>query len=371
MKLLILDQFGEWGGAQQALFDLLPAFRDRGWNTVVGVPGDGGFAARLRSAGVETVRIECGPYECGRKSPGDVLRFLRDTPTLARRIRELAAGVGVVYLNGPRLLPAASLAELPAPALYHAHSLLPRGIAGHAARLALNRLHARVLANSRFVANSWHGATVIYNGVRPHGAPSRRNGRTVACIGRIAPEKGQLHFLAAAAEMRSHIPDCRFVIYGAPLFSGDAYDRDVRMRAIGLPVEFAGWSDDVPRALASTDVLLVPSSPVEATTRVILEAFAAGTPVVAFANGGIPEVIDHGRTGFLARSAQEMARFGVALLRDPGLRAEISANAHESWQRRFTLEQYRRDVVAEVENVLRPPVSRQPLRPAWGSTQSA
>lgn len=375
MRLLILDQFSDLGGGQQALLDLVPAFREHGWDMLIGLPGAGALAACLQSAGFATERIDCGPYECGRKSVRDAVRFVYEAPRLARQIRALARGADLVYINGPRLLPAASMAAIEAPVIYHAHSLLPRGVAGRLVRASLGRLKARVIANSEFVGRPLRQdastVKVLYNGVRPQRAPSMRNGRTVSCIGRIAPEKGQLQFLAASAQIRSDLPDCRFVIHGAPLFSNSAYERKVRARAAELSVHFAGWSDDVPRVLACTDVLLVPSSPVEATTRVILEAYAAGTPVVAFANGGIPEVVEDRRTGFLADSVEQMARFAVALLRNPGMRAEISANAHECWRRRFTLEQYRRDVAAEVEKALPPAARSQPLRPAWGRSRGA
>ena len=75
-------------------------------------------------------------------------------------------------------------------------------------------------------------------------------------------------------------------------------------------VVFPGWVTDIHSALAATDLLLVPSAGHEATTRVILEAHSAGVPVVAFRSGGIPEVVDEGRDGWLADST---ARNGPAV----------------------------------------------------------
>jgi glycosyltransferase involved in cell wall biosynthesis len=375
MKLLILDQFSDRGGAQQNILDLLPALRECGWDAVVGLPGDGELFDAVRAAGFAADRLECGPYTCGSKSLKDVARFLSETPRLARRIRAISADADLVYINGPRLLPAAALAGIDAPVVFHAHSFLPPGMSRRLARHAARHLNARVIANCEFVARPWRqsGAevSVLMNGVRASRRLSARDGRTLGCMGRIAPEKGQLEFVAAAKTICQQAPDCRFVVHGAPLFSADAYEREVRARAATLPIEFAGWTDDVDEALSKMDVLLVPSSPVEATTRVILEAYAAGTPVVAFANGGIPEVLEHGRTGFLARSTDEMARYAVALLRDPGMRAEMAVAARECWARRFTLERYRREIVAELEKCLRPALPARPLRPAWGRSRSA
>ena len=80
-----------------------------------GLPGDGELFERVREAGFPAERIECGPYASGRKSAADVARFFTDTPRLARQLREHGSdGADLVYINGPRLLPAASLARLAA-----------------------------------------------------------------------------------------------------------------------------------------------------------------------------------------------------------------------------------------------------------------
>src|SRR5262249_38956489 len=126
MNLLILDQFSDPGGAQQVLLELLPAVRERGWRALVGLPGEGELFARVQSLGFKTARVDCGPYGPGRKSAVDLLRFLAGTPRLAWQIPRLAARAqaDVVYVNGPRLLPAVAMARLRQPVVFHSHSFL-------------------------------------------------------------------------------------------------------------------------------------------------------------------------------------------------------------------------------------------------------
>jgi len=132
--------------------------------------------------------------------------------------------------------------------------------------------------------------------------------------------------------------------------AAERYMAQLRRDAAGLPIEFAGWVDDIPACMAQLDLLLVPSAPHEATTRVILEAFAAGVPVIAFPSGGIPEVVEDGVTGLLARSSEEMARRAVELLTgDPRRLISVAQAARESWARRFTLERYHQQILRAIE----------------------
>jgi glycosyltransferase involved in cell wall biosynthesis len=364
MKLLLLDQYSDPGGAQQNLLELLPALRDKGWQACVGLPGKGELFARIRALGFEVERIDCGPYGSGRKSVADYGRFLAGTPRLARQMGRLAKQVDadLVYLNGPRLLPAAAMARFGSGVLFHSHSYIGPSAVRRLAGLALRRMDAWLVGQCEFVAAPWRPfvrperVRVIYNGVAgPARAVSRAYGGAprVGCIGRIAPEKGQREFVAAAARIHQALPQCRFFIYGAPLF-GDAdaarYAAQVRTDAGGLPLEFAGWVDNIYLCMAELDLLLVPSAGHEATTRVILEAFAAGLPVIAFPSGGIPEVVDDGVTGMLANDVDEMARLAVELLTSDARRvASIAQAAHEGWSRRFTLERYQREILQAIE----------------------
>jgi len=370
VRLLILDQFSDPGGAQQALLELLPAVRARGWDALVGMPGDGPLFGRIAALGFETAGVDCGPYRSGRKSPMDAARFLTATPRLLRQVRLLArqSRAALVYVNGPRMLPA--VVGLSVPVVFHSHNYVVGRLARWVAGEALRRADASVIAACRFAGEPWtrfvgrERVTVIYNGVAgpPRAGERRRAGPRIGCIGRIAPEKGQREFLRAASIVHRALPQCQFIVCGAPLFS-DArarrYAAQVRAEAAGLPVEFSGWVADVHAALAGLDLLLVPSTVPEATPRVILEAYAAGVPVIAFPSGGIPEIVAS-QFGMLADSPEEMAALAIELLTSPPESlARMSAAAREEWRRRFTLDRYRQDVLATIECAARGSSARE------------
>ncbi len=367
MKVLVLDQFSELGGAQTCLLMGLKAMRASGWVVAAGLPGNGEMFRLIGKLGFESFRISLGPYGLGRKSAVGLGRFLAQAPRLAVQIRSQARSFGadLLYVNGPRLLPATALACLGIPVLFHAHSNVSSAVARRIAGEALRRLPATVAACCRFVAECWKPfvesgrISIVFNGVAGPPAVQRRNAgnRKVGCIGRISPEKGQMEFVSAAAAIRRAVPKCRFAIYGAPLFSDDAvrYYQQVRAAARGLPIEFPGWASDVYQALAELDLLLVPSAAGEATTRVIPEAFAAGVPVVAFASGGIREVIEHGRTGFLVQSTEEMAGCASDLLSGSReLLCSISQAAKNDWEARFTPECFQSRLLEAVKAAAQP-----------------
>jgi glycosyltransferase involved in cell wall biosynthesis len=369
--VLILDQFSELGGAQFCLLDLIPALRDSGWEVHVAAPDGGPLAVECRARGATFDPIHCGPYSRGGKSPADLFRFAADFHRLRSETLRLSDRykVRLLYVNGPRLLPAASSAARGLlPMVFHCHSHLHQRYAAWLAGRALRRENATVIASCRFVTlplsryvelRRWY---VVYNGVPEpahlHGGFAPNGAWRVGAIGRISPEKGQAEFLEAARLLLKVRPDCRFVVCGAALGSDPAtarYAARVRQLAAGLPVEFTGWQQDVSAVLAKLDVLVAPSLPGEGTTRVILEAYAAGVPVVATASGGIPEVLNDGETGFLAERFTPYAlanRIHVLLSASPGRLREFSENARAAWRQKYTLDRYRRQIVEILDGVI-------------------
>jgi glycosyltransferase involved in cell wall biosynthesis len=367
ISLLFLDQFNQLGGAQRCLLDLLPAFLEAGYRTHVAAPGDGPLADGARSRGAIVHQLPCGAYTSQVKSWPDVARFAVDLPRQVLGIASLVArhGIDLIYVNGPRLLPATAIGARGRPVVFHAHSVVTQEAAARLTRWALRRTNANVIAACRFVLQPLAAigdagrSHVIYNGVAPVECVRRRRRNCdpwrVGVIGRIAPEKGQLEFVKAAKLVfRQRRWQCEFVVCGHALFSNPDYSLQVRSEAEGLPIEFTGWRDDIRGVLSSLDLVVVPSTEVEATTRVILEAFSAGVPVVAFRSGGIPEIVEDGVTGVLsAPTARDLASKLLELFSNGGaLLDALSARAQAAFAARFSLDRYRAEVLDTVGRAL-------------------
>lgn len=359
MKILCVEQFPNLGGGQLSLLDLLPGFRDRGWQPIVAIPGDGLLAQRVRSLQCEVELFDSPPYANGRKRALDVARYASEVPRLTRFLMRLIRTykADLLYVNAARMLPMASLAasRRSLPLVFHCHNRVNQNIALSLLGASLKLGRARVISCCRYSAEPLRryvpdgSISVVYSGVadtRSSLAPPHSTTRRIGVIGRIEPEKGQLEFVAAA-RLLARSRDCQFVVVGAPLFGGMRYFEQVLRASSDLPIQFLGWRHDVPDILSTLDVLVVPSASIDSAPRVIFEAFAAGVPVVAFPSGGIPEIVRDSHNGFLASaftSEALAARIRFVLDLDDSFRQSIAANARHCWRERHSLVTFRRDV---------------------------
>ncbi|PWT89714.1 MAG: glycosyltransferase family 4 protein [Proteobacteria bacterium] len=136
-------------------------------------------------------------------------------------------------------------------------------------------------------------------------APVRRRNYALA-LGRIHPGKG--FHLAFDAARRADTP---LVLAGelAGRPHEEYFQRELTPRIKGQ-ARFLGpvKAGRKRRLLAGARCLLAPCLEPEASSLVAMEALAAGTPVIAFSRGAMAEIVDHGRTGFLVKDVEEMAR---------------------------------------------------------------
>jgi glycosyltransferase involved in cell wall biosynthesis len=225
------------------------------------------------------------------------------------------------------------------------------------ARQGVGRTKTSVIAASQFVACQFQSAAresirVIYNGSADYRASPRTftaSKPRIGILGRIAPEKGQLDFVRAA---RLLADSATFTIYGASLFSDPAYARQVKAEAEHTPVVFQDWREDVGSIYRDLDILAVPSFEREASTRVIMEAFSAGVPVVAYPSGGIPEIVAHGRTGLLTQSSDSEALAATLqqLLADRNQMERLSLEGRAEWKMRFTRAGFQNAICEVIES---------------------
>ena len=176
-------------------------------------------------------------------------------------------------------------------------------------------------------------------------APLRRSPCHLIALGRFVRKKGFEDLLCACAILRDKGFDFRLTLGGSGPLAGALlrFTRELRLTEL---VHFPGFVryDQVPDLLSTGDVFLMPSVVESSGDRdgipnVIVEALRCGLPVVATDVCGIPEVIQDGSTGFLARQHDPaaIAEAILAIARDPEKALEVAANGRDLVTRAFDL----------------------------------
>ena len=158
-------------------------------------------------------------------------------------------------------------------------------------------------------------------------------------VANLRPEKGHDTLIAAASRIVDERPDTEFLIVGdGPL--RESLERQVTARGLGARVRFLGERSDVPALLASSDIFVLPSRS-EASPNGVLEAMAAGLPIVASRVGGVPELVEsgvHGAAG-RARSAGCARRVDPRSHGPSAVRVRLSVDAaRERAERQFSFD---------------------------------
>lgn len=182
---------------------------------------------------------------------------------------------------------------------------------------------------------------------------------TVACereknsalfLGRMNAEKGFFDLLEAAAIVSQHIPTFKLRCGG----EGDMNDVMSRIKKLGIDsnVELLGWigNEERMKLLNSTTIFVLPSYS-EGLPMAVIEAMSKGVPVVASSVGGIPDVIEDGKEGFLVRpgDVKGIAQALIRLLEDPALQVRVGQAGKCKVDRQFSAEQ----IVPNIEKLYR------------------
>jgi glycosyltransferase involved in cell wall biosynthesis len=339
------------GGTEGLVVDICRRIVPEFAVTVCCLDDEGPWADRIRSIGIDVVALK--------RSPGF-------RPELGRRIAELADERGVDVLHCHQYSPfvygwLAARWQRRLKLVYTEHGRLsdaPPSWKRRAVNPILSRFDGSAIAVSHdlrdYMIESWFSRErvgVIHNGIDPGALPSmadRTRARqalgldkgqlVVATVARLDPVKDLLSLLDAFAIVRRHVPAAVLVIVGEGP-EREALERRAAQPDLAGAVRMTGFRSDVRTILPAADVY-VSSSISEGVSITILEAMAAGVPVVATAVGGTPEVLALETGGRLvpARSPQRLARAVMALAEDPARRAAIGAEGRRRVETAFTLD---------------------------------
>jgi sugar transferase (PEP-CTERM/EpsH1 system associated) len=345
----------EVGGTENGVVNVINGLRDGFRHTVVLMTRTGALARRL-SAGTEILALSKRPTL-------DLLATVR----LARLLRRL--GPDVVHSRNWAAFDAVIAGKLArVPVIVHGEHGRgaddPDGL--HPRRNRIRRLCAPWV--DRFVAVSrdltrWLVDTVgipgdkvltIPNGVdtgrfAPHGRAAARRalgvpdgGVVIGSVGRLDPVKDHAGLLDAFARLARTRPETMLVLVGdGPC--RPALETKARDLGLGPRVRLVGERNDVAPLLPAMDVYVLPSI-AEGISNTILEAMAAGLPVVATRTGGNPELVSDGVTGSLVpvRDVWALARTLEAYVVDRALREARGTAGRRRVHEQFSLDRMRR-----------------------------
>jgi len=367
--LYVSDTGAGMGGAETSLLALVQQLDPRRYELHAALGEEGLFARLLRGAHVDVARIGLGTIARTRNPLKLLLygwRFLWGTLRLAWLVRRRRVDIVHANKNTVALYVAAATRLTGASSLWHVRNRATNF--GRIGAWVVDRCDALVFVSESVALPfrtafpyAQHRMAIAYEGVEPSLYKAREMGtdfrdsigcqpgeRLVGTVGRVTPWKGQDDFLRAAALVAPKHPDARFLIVGDCVSSPAerAADEAFRERLHALAAElglqgkvrFTGYRDDVAAAMNALDVFVLPSHD-EPFGIVLVEAMAAGRPVVATAAGGVPEIVRDGHEALLVppREPEAMAAAISRLLSDAKLAAALGQAAERRVAAEFPL----------------------------------
>lgn len=160
----------------------------------------------------------------------------------------------------------------------------------------------------------------------------------IGVIAQLIPRKGHRFLLEMAQRLREQFPKLRILFFGQGSLR-EELERYIAENGLGGVVGLAGFRDDMPKILPCLDLVVHPAL-MEGLGVSLLQAAAAGVPIVGARAGGIPEVVHDGVNGLLVApgNSEELYQAIVELLADPARMARFGAAGRELVQGEFSVD---------------------------------
>jgi glycosyltransferase involved in cell wall biosynthesis len=329
LKAVHIECGNEWYGGPVQVVYLMRGLRERGHESILLCPTGAAIAEKGRDLGLRVVTFAYRGDPDPRLIGAAFSLIRRERPDIvhlhSRRGADTLGGLAAWLARAPAIVLTRRIDDPPHwwLALRMRYGLIYHGI------VAISDAIRRVLTKSGVPTER---ITVVRSAIDagPYRLESTRDSllselgldrsaRIVGMVSQFIERKGHRHLLAAAPRIIERFPKAVFMLCGkGPLEAWVA--SEVRRLALGNHVIFAGFRDDIPRILAGLDLLVHPPDR-EGLGVAVLQAQAAGLPVVATRAGGIPEIIRDGESGLLVEPGDSgaLAEAICTVLGDPDL----------------------------------------------------
>lgn len=364
-NILFLEQFSNISGGQRVLLDIIRGLDPSAYRPCVILPASGVLSNELDKIKVKYYFVPLGAYSAGRKNWLDVIRyFIRSLISACYCVKIIRESkTDLIYANAPRTYLFGTIAArlTGTPIIWHLHSILDGLELKSSVRLFKGGVR-KMIAVSGAVARPFiekdsalaAKIEVIYNGVDPDrfrdssGAEkvrseigARPGEKVVAFIGQIASWKGVADFIEAAGAFRAQGTKTVFIIVGDVIFGGSQeqrYRTDILRLAADRGVRYLGRRTDIDDIIKGIDILVLPSIKPDPCPLVVLEAMAAGKPVIATGHGGPAEIITSGVDGVLypASDVKALTAALAKLLSNPNEALALGAAARQKIIERYS-----------------------------------
>jgi glycosyltransferase involved in cell wall biosynthesis len=336
------------GGAEKAMVQLVTRLDRSRWQPAVFcLAGEGALADELRAAGVSVTCLGAKRWtDLGvvfrlaaalRTIRPAILQTFLFHANIVGRIAGRLAGIDKV-ISGIRVAERRSkiplLLDQWTNRLVHTNVCVSRAVAEYSVLQAgLSPRKTIVIPNGVDVSRF---ADAVPANLSPFGIPP--GSRVFLTIGRLDRQKGLTTLIESAALVLPNHPQVRFLLVGEGPQRGNLEEL-IRAKGLADRVHLGGWRVEVPELLAAGFALILPSL-WEGMPNVVLEAMAAGLPVVASRVEGIDELVIDGQTGVVVspHSHEELAAAIESLLADPMAAQAMGRAGHDRAQVEFTWE---------------------------------
>jgi len=172
-----------------------------------------------------------------------------------------------------------------------------------------------------------------------------KNEFAIGLVGQISEAKGIRYLIEAAPEILKRFPSTVFLIVGKKVLKEDALTEKLIGLAESLGVrnsfQFLGTRDDIPSFMNSIDLLVLPTH-AEAFPKVIIEAMACHTCVIASDVGGIPEIIQNGKNGLLVppKNVNALKSAILMLMENEKMRIQLAETGYKTAVEEFSMDQH-------------------------------